>query len=91
MTELQSGGRNSKVLYSDAVITDGAWHCVGFTWDGSNRTLYVDGIVVAQDTQSGLTGSTGGLNIGAGSTLAPGTFWSGLIDDVRIYSRAVLP
>ncbi len=91
MTELQSGGRNSKALYSDAVITDDAWHRVGFTWDGSNRTLYVDGIAVAQDTQSVLTGSTGGLNIGVGSTLAPGTFWSGLIDDVRIYDRVVKP
>jgi len=91
MTELQSGGRNSKALDSDAVITDDAWHRLGFTWDGENRTLYVDGIAVAQDTQSGLTGSTGGLNIGAGSTLAPGTFWSGLIDDVRVYDRAVGP
>ncbi len=91
MTELQSGGRNSKALHSDAIITDGAWHCVGFTWDGSKRTLYVDGIAVAQDTQSDLAGSTGGLNIGAGSTLAPGTFWSGLIDDVWIYKCVVKP
>jgi len=91
MTELQKGGRNSKALCSDAVIADGAWHRVGFTWDGSNRTLYVDGIAVAQDTQSGLTGSTTGLNIGARSTLVPGTFWQGLIDDVRIYDKAIKP
>jgi len=26
---------------------------------------------------------------GAGKNLAPATFWSGLIDDVRIYNRAV--
>jgi hypothetical protein len=32
-----------------------------------------------------------GLYFGAGSTLAPSTFWSGLIDDVRIYDRAVTP
>jgi hypothetical protein len=31
------------------------------------------------------------MYIGAGSTLAPGTFWSGLIDDVRLYNRAVKP
>jgi len=35
--------------------------------------------------------SSAGLLIGAGSTLAPGTFWSGLIADVRIYNRAVKP
>lgn len=91
MSGLQSGGRNSKAHYSNVIIADGNWHRVGFTWDGSNRTLYVDGIAVAQDTQSGLAGSTGGLNLGAGSTLAPGTFWKGLIDDVRIYDRVIRP
>jgi len=30
-------------------------------------------------------------NFGVASTLAPGTFFSGLIDDVRIYNRAVIP
>jgi hypothetical protein len=78
-------------LFSQKLITDGNWHRVGLTWDGSNRKLYVDDVEVAKDTQAGLTGSQGGLNIGAASTLAPGTFWSGLIDDVRIYDRAITP
>jgi hypothetical protein len=29
--------------------------------------------------------------IGCGATRTPETFWSGLIDDVRIYNRAVKP
>jgi len=29
--------------------------------------------------------------IGCNSQHTPGTFWSGLIDDVRIYDRAVKP
>jgi hypothetical protein len=33
----------------------------------------------------------GGLYIGAGKNLEPGTFWSGLIDDVRIFNRAITP
>jgi hypothetical protein len=56
-----------------------------------NRVLYVDGIEVARDTQPALAGSTNGLNIGAGNKLEAGTFWSGLIDEVRIYNRAVKP
>jgi len=32
----------------------------------------------------------GALN-SAGDPLAPDTFWKGLIDDVRIYDRAVRP
>lgn len=90
-TELKSTGRLAKSLTSAAVITDGAWHRVGLTWDGSNRILYVDDVEVAPDTQPSLIGSTGGLSIGAGSTPAAATFWTGLIDDVRIHDRVVKP
>jgi hypothetical protein len=93
MTELRYiGGREEQPpLISSALITDGGWHRIGFVWDGANRILYVDDIEVASDTQSHLTGSEGGLYIGAGSTLEEGSFWTGLIDDVRIYNRAVTP
>jgi predicted phosphodiesterase len=91
MTRLSSGGRSSSPLNSQAAITDAEWHCVGFVWDGSYRTLYVDDVEVAKDTQTGLVGSYGGLHIGAGNTLDAATFFSGLIDDVRIYNRAISP
>ena len=32
-----------------------------------------------------------GLNIGAGSGCESGTFWLGLIDDVRLYDQVVVP
>jgi hypothetical protein len=91
MTDLKSSGRQGKTLASTALVTDNAWHRVGLSWDGETRILYVDDVEVARDTQANVPSSTGGLHIGTGSTLAPGTFWSGLIDDVRIYNRALLP
>ena len=91
MTELKGKGRFSRSLSSETIITDGNWHRVGFTWDGANRTLYVDDVPVAQDTQSGLAEGHGGLNIGCGKLTAPPSFSAGLIDDVRIYNRAVRP
>jgi len=78
-------------LSSQAIITDGQWHHIGFVWDGSHRTLYVDRVAVAEDTQPGLEGSQMGLYIGTGKAMEPGTYFSGLIDDVRIYNRAVSP
>jgi len=39
----------------------------------------------------GLENVEGGLHFGTGSALAPSTFFSGLIDDIRIYNRAVRP
>jgi hypothetical protein len=91
MTELKSTGPLGRNLISDTVITDGDWHRVGLTWDGSTRILYVDDVEVAKDTQDGLAGSTGGLYIGTGKNHVAGSFWSGLIDDVRLYDRAVTP
>jgi len=80
-----------KVLSSQTVITDGTWHRVGFVRDGTNRMLYVDDVEVAKDTQSTLPGAGGGMYMGAGSKLSDGTFWSGLIDEVRVYNRVVRP
>jgi hypothetical protein len=91
MTELESGDRNSEPLCSDAVITDGNWHRVGFVWDGSARRLYVDGILVAEDTDIALAACDGGLNIGCGKLMTPTSFFVGLLDDVRIYNRVVRP
>ncbi len=90
MTELMFASRTGKSLSSPAVVTDGNWHEVGLTWDGSNRVLFVDGVECARDTQLNLA-ATGGLDIGVGKDRRPGTFWSGLIDDIRIYNRAVQP
>jgi hypothetical protein len=75
------------------MITDNHWHRIALVWDGSYRHLYVDGIEVAKDAapSSGLESAEGGLYFGAGSTLAPGDFFSGLIDDIRIYNRTISP
>ncbi len=93
MTELtKSGGRVAGTpLYSETLITDGHWHRVGFVWDGFQRILYVDDIPVALDDHTNLDGATGGLLIGVGTGNQTDTFWSGMIDDVRIYDRVVEP
>ena len=89
MTELKGSARSSKPLQSQTVITDGNWHHIGIVWDGYSRMLYVDGINVAQDEQNILEGNQSGLYIGAGVTLEAASFFSGLIDDVRIYDVAM--
>ncbi len=77
-------------LMSESVITDGQWHHIGLVYDfiGLCRYLYVDGAEVAKDTDVvGGVGSDGGLYFGAGKYLEGASFFSGLIDDVRIYRR----
>jgi len=79
-------------LVSESIITDGQWHHVGLVYDleSFRRFLYVDGAEVAKD-DSIVAGepSDGGLYFGADKMLGQGTFFSGLIDDIRIYDKVL--
>ncbi|MFC1765300.1 two-component regulator propeller domain-containing protein [Planctomycetota bacterium] len=90
-TDIKGTGRSGGPLTSAAVITDGHWHRVGLVWNGTEKLLYVDDIEVARSNQFNLTGTNNGFSIGAGKNLEPGTFWSGMIDDVRMYNRVIQP
>ena len=59
------------------------------TYDGANQRLYVNGNLVASRAQTGaIVVSNSPLRIG-GDTVFTGEFYRGLIDDVRVYSRAL--
>jgi hypothetical protein len=92
MTELCPMSRfGNSQLTAETVITDGQWHRIGFVWDGFDRILYIDDSEAARDAQSSLPSSPKGLRLGVGKELAPGSLFSGLVDDVRIYNRVVKP
>jgi len=80
---IRRAGRNVVSLMSETVINDGNWHRIGLTWDGTFRTLIVDDVIVAQDTQNNNLQSQGNnIYIGCGDAVQPSTFFSGMIDDV---------
>jgi hypothetical protein len=86
------GDINFGALESESFITDVQWHHVGFVYDMEtlHRQLYVDGILVAEDTSVVVgVSSNDGLYIGASKDLVAGTLFSGFIDDVRIYKQAL--
>jgi len=93
VTNLADVGRLSAPLVSETVVTDDQWHQIRFVWDGVHRAFYVDGAQIAVDTRKlgTLKSVSGGFNIGAGKSLEAGGFWSGLLDDIRLYNRAVTP
>ncbi|MHC4520938.1 MAG: LamG domain-containing protein, partial [Planctomycetota bacterium] len=81
-------------LPSKAIVADGRWHEVAIEWDGTYRRLWVDKQAVSADALPVTVPPIhmdGAFNIGAGANLESGSFFSGLIDDVRIYNRAVRP
>jgi len=77
------------VISGSANVNDGQWHHVAGVYDGSRIYLYVDGV---EDVSEPATGSinTNNFNvlIGENAELTGRTF-HGMIDDVRIYHRAL--
>jgi chitodextrinase len=66
------------------------WTHVATTYDGSRLQLYVNGATVGSRPLTGsLTTSTGALRIGGNAVWDE--WFSGTIDDVRVYNRAIGP
>jgi hypothetical protein len=91
MSDLRAPGQADGSIISQAVITDGTWHHIGFVWDGEYRYVCVDGAQAAKDAEplSGLQGADGGLFFAIANTYAADTCWRGFIDDIRIYNQAL--
>ncbi|MHC4533191.1 MAG: LamG-like jellyroll fold domain-containing protein [Planctomycetota bacterium] len=85
------GGFPIEFMYSKTIITDGQWHNLGFAWDGSIRSIYVDGVEEGWAFSSNGPHGSLGLRIGGSWGLDFKNFWSGFIDDVRLYDRATQP
>jgi len=68
----------------------GLWHHVGVVRDGGQMTAYLDGAVRKSESWAIGPGSGAGhLNFGVNRTTPGGSNYAGLIDDVRIYGRAL--
>jgi len=78
------GGSFSHIYVSD-VLTEGQWHHVAGTWDGTTQILYLDGVEVARLTPSGVL--TAGTMVRLSSP--DGEPLNGMLDDARIYNRAL--
>jgi len=75
---------------TNAPLPVGQWSHLATTYDGANMKLYVNGVLVATQPQTGsLAVSNGALKIGGNSVFSGGEFFHGLIDEVRIYNRAL--
>ena len=88
-THFGCGGTSGNYFDGSTVVTDNQWHHVCGVYDGASQTIYIDGV---QDTRipstGNVTASTNRLFIGENSG-ATGRHITGLIDDVRLYNRAL--
>jgi hypothetical protein len=65
------------------------WHHYAYTYDGTVNRLYVDGVLAGMSSNPPDTGGVGNARLGAGFDNAEN--FSGQIDDVRVYNRALPP
>jgi len=71
-------------------FTDNKWHNITAVYNGNNRYIYVDDILVGSDIKSGNMNVTNNLYGSIGSTSGSlEEFFNGNIDDLRFYNRAL--
>ncbi len=78
------------------VLETGKWYHLAATWDSSRIVLYIDGseVAAAANTIGAVRDTAGGLVIGAQLPVQYNSTWhnlgfSGIIDRVQIYSKAL--
>lgn len=75
-------------VYSDDV-NDGNWHHIAGTYDGSRLSMFQDGNRVDSKSLQGSINSVWSRVLIGENGQAPNRYWNGLIDDVRLYNRAL--
>lgn len=73
-----------------AGITNGQWHHIVGSWDGSTKRIYVDGVDKASVSKSGaLTTNSNGAAIGSFGGTSSGYYFGGDIAIVKIYDKGL--
>jgi hypothetical protein len=76
------------ILKGTSVLTLNAWNHVAATYDGTTLRVYLNGVQTGSSTNGkAISVTTGKLKIGGNAIW--GEWFKGLIDDVRIYDRAL--
>ena len=81
----------SGACHSGATTYDlNTWYHAAITFDQGQKILYLDGEIDGQGTTSSpLAGNSLPLRVASTSSPTPSNFFVGIIDDVRVYNRAL--
>jgi hypothetical protein len=81
-------GGSERVLMAGPSLPSNTWTHLAATYDGATQKLYVNGALVGNRSETGaITLSNGALRIGGNSVW--GEYFTGYIDEVRVYNRAL--
>lgn len=85
---LSGHGLNAGDWYSNHRLTAGQWHHVTATYDGSNIQFYIDGQLDSTHQANIIFAATDEALI-LGADLSGGSHFDGVLDDTRVYNRAL--
>ena len=90
-TRLRTTDNGGISNYDGGIISLNQWVHLAFTYDGAMLRIYSDGTETASYVVTGdMIASTQGVAIG-NVNATDDRYWNGLLDDVRIYDRALDP
>ncbi len=86
---VRAGGTTSTLVGSGQALRPGEWTFVSATYDGQAMRLFVDGRRVGMMPKSGSIATAPSMLAAIGNQPAGDRSFDGLIDEVRLYSRAL--
>jgi len=76
-------------ITSPLAYNDGAWHHLVATQSSAGMRLFVDGVLVGTNPQTGAESYTGYWRVGSDNTWAAQPYFDGRIDEVAVYGTAL--
>jgi len=81
-------GGSERLLYGAQTLPVNAWTHLAATYDGAQQRLFVNGVQATSRAQTGAIATTT-LPLRIGGNAPYGNFFTGRIDEVRVYNRAL--
>ncbi len=84
----RNGVYESDTPIDSAALTDGSWHFVAGTYDGTIFKIYLDGVLIGTKMVSTTIG-TNAADLYLGSSTPINELFTGALDEIRIYNWAL--
>ncbi|MGO4821444.1 MULTISPECIES: LamG-like jellyroll fold domain-containing protein [unclassified Flavobacterium] len=82
-------GGTKHTITSNAVIPANIWHHIAVIYNGATAKMYVDGVTVVSKSMPTVPANSQSFLIGAADGVSTTSFFTGAIDEVRVWSVAL--
>jgi len=84
---VNTDGTAADALTAPAAVSDDAWHHFAATWDGTDKRLYVDGVLTAEEPSTAAAFVVQPILLGRDENEVEGPVFglTGALDDIRVY------